>query len=508
MKIQLIIPMTGVGQRFIDAGYEKLKPLILIEERAMIDWVMDMYKNITDPIFILSNSHPQAEMLKLHLEESWPQAYCYFIEPHKMGPSYAVWMIRKHLDLSLPTIVNYCDFSGDWDLQGLIKTLETNDGSILTYTGFHPHMIRNSRFAYVKKGINGNVIDIQEKQPYTSSPMDEEASAGTYGFRNAKLMIEAIETQLNSDLNLNGEYYTSLTFLPLIEAGCKIRTFPMKKFYQWGTPEDLADWLYWRKAIRRLSNSENINQKSLYEGNAIILAAGNGARLKDYDEKSKPLIGILDKQLWEFSLDASRALKNKPLLVTKDKDFFDQKPGDVNLKILDKPTQGQAETALIGIRSLEETGEYNKPLHIFSCDNIIPNNELSKIEKIVHEYDVIFWSAKNYPPALLKQESYSRIDVKDGIVLRTSMKSPGTDFINPQIIIGNFSFKSLNIAKELIEELMNLNLKVKNEYYLDSIIELAFIRGLKVANNTVDDFVAIGTPEEYKSFKYFADLKY
>ena len=64
------------------------------------------------------------------------------------------------------------------------------DGCVFTYTDFHPHMLGNTNYAYVKKHME-SVIDIQEKKPFTKEPMSEEVSSGTYFFKSAELMIKA-----------------------------------------------------------------------------------------------------------------------------------------------------------------------------------------------------------------------------------------------------------------------------------------------------------------------------
>ena len=39
---QIIIPMSGRGQRFIDAGYSVPKPMIMVDEKPMISHVVDL----------------------------------------------------------------------------------------------------------------------------------------------------------------------------------------------------------------------------------------------------------------------------------------------------------------------------------------------------------------------------------------------------------------------------------------------------------------------------------
>ena len=40
---QIVIPMTGNGSRFVNRGYEDLKPIIKIHNKPMIKWVTEMF---------------------------------------------------------------------------------------------------------------------------------------------------------------------------------------------------------------------------------------------------------------------------------------------------------------------------------------------------------------------------------------------------------------------------------------------------------------------------------
>ena len=54
IKPQIIIPMSGIGKRFIVAGYYHLKPLIPIGNSRLIYEVMSMFPGIEDPLFIVA----------------------------------------------------------------------------------------------------------------------------------------------------------------------------------------------------------------------------------------------------------------------------------------------------------------------------------------------------------------------------------------------------------------------------------------------------------------------
>ena len=51
-NIKLIIPMSGIGKRFVDAGYKDPKPLIEVDGYPVIKHVVDLFPGITDVTFI------------------------------------------------------------------------------------------------------------------------------------------------------------------------------------------------------------------------------------------------------------------------------------------------------------------------------------------------------------------------------------------------------------------------------------------------------------------------
>ena len=55
--MQIIIPMSGKGERFKKAGYTKPKPLIEINNKPIIAHVLDMFPGEKDVTFILSLIH-------------------------------------------------------------------------------------------------------------------------------------------------------------------------------------------------------------------------------------------------------------------------------------------------------------------------------------------------------------------------------------------------------------------------------------------------------------------
>ena len=62
--MHIIIPMSGIGKRFIDAGYKELKPLISIDDKPIIEHVINLFPGETKITFICNNQHLRETNMK------------------------------------------------------------------------------------------------------------------------------------------------------------------------------------------------------------------------------------------------------------------------------------------------------------------------------------------------------------------------------------------------------------------------------------------------------------
>src|SRR3990167_4936239 len=151
--MQIIIPMSGFGERFRRAGYNIPKPLIEIEGKPVIAHVIYMFPNETDFIFICNEEHLQEPDYRMRetLSQLCPTGRIISIPTHKLGPAHAVLLAAEQIDRSKPTIVNYCDFTCYWNWPHFKKWVTELQcaGAVPAYRGFHPHTLGTTNYAYI-----------------------------------------------------------------------------------------------------------------------------------------------------------------------------------------------------------------------------------------------------------------------------------------------------------------------------------------------------------------------
>ena len=187
---QLIIPMSGIGKRFIDAGYVDPKPLIMVDGKPIIEHVINLFPGIKDVTFICNEDHLKNTKMREILLSIVPNSKIFSVpNDNRKGPVDAVLKIIDSIDDRKQTIVSYCDYGTYWNFEGFLEyvSLEKLDGAIPCYIGFHPHMLGSDNYAFCKES-NRQLEEIKEKDPFTENKMNEYASNGTYYFKNGKTL--------------------------------------------------------------------------------------------------------------------------------------------------------------------------------------------------------------------------------------------------------------------------------------------------------------------------------
>lgn len=512
--MQIVIPMSGFGERFRRAGYKVPKPLIVIDGKPLIAHVVDMFPGEADFIFVCNHDHlanPEFGM-EVVLRRCCPTARIVGISPHKRGPVHAVQQIVHLLDDFRPVVVNYCDFTCYWNWNHF--KLFVNDtgcsGAIPAYKGFHPHTLGTTNYAYIREN-NGWIEDIQEKQPFTKNRMEEFASSGTYYFSSAKGMSEAFSKLLEQDMNVGGEYYVSLAYKPLLAGRQPVAVYPLQHFMQWGTPEDVAEYNAWSSTFRQLV----VPPASEFppKGSVIVPMAGLGQRfVNEGYALTKPLIQVSGRPMVvQATLDLPSA-DQQVFVLRADMHGHDEVARELTkvfpsavIKAIGELTDGQACTALVGLDALEaELGTATGPITVGACDNGSLYDHAA-FEAVLADVnvDVIVWGVRGYTNALRHPQMYGWIKVENGrisaISVKTPLESPATD----PIVLGTFTFRHAEAFRRAVASLIARDGRVNGEFYIDSCINDAIALGLTCQLFEVDSYLCWGTPNDLRTFEYW-----
>ena len=120
--MQIIIPMSGLGQRFINAGYDMPKPLIEVDGKPIIEHVVNLFPRENNIKFICNNKHLKETNMREILNSFCPQGEIYDVPVEgRQGPVHAVSLIFNNIDDNKEVIVSYCDYGTWWDYEKFLN---------------------------------------------------------------------------------------------------------------------------------------------------------------------------------------------------------------------------------------------------------------------------------------------------------------------------------------------------------------------------------------------------
>ena len=257
--MQIIIPMTGYGSRFVAAGYKDLKPFIKIQGKPIIQWMIEgMYPGEENIIFVCRKEHLETiPGMREKLIEIAPTSEIFEIDDWiKKGPVFDVLRASEMINDTEPVIINYCDFYMSWNWEAFKKQLvERNpDGCVPCYTGFHPHlMVPKNFYASCLTDEDDNLIEIREKYSFEVDKTKAKHSPGNYYFKNGAYLKKYCQALVDSGEVLNGEYYASMPYNFMVKDGLTVWVpTNIDYFCQWGTPEDMKESVYWINLMKEM----------------------------------------------------------------------------------------------------------------------------------------------------------------------------------------------------------------------------------------------------------------
>jgi len=253
--------MAGLGERFVLNGYTDPKPLINVADKRIIQYILDMFPNEDDYIFICNDEHIKNTNMSEVLLSLKPNCKIFTMPQHKKGPVYTVKTIVDSIDDDDEIIISYCDNPYLWNIDDFKHHVRINnlDGCILTHTGFHPHTLSDTKMAFIKEN-DGLVSEIKEKECYTNNPMDEHASTGVYYFKKGEYVKKYFNKLIDSDINYNGEYYVTLVYNLLINDNLKVGYFDTDIVMVFGTPEEVSNFEAWNTILteKQVKNEQDL----------------------------------------------------------------------------------------------------------------------------------------------------------------------------------------------------------------------------------------------------------
>ena len=237
-KINIVIPMAGLGKRFSDAGYKLPKPFLPLGNKTMIEQVIlnlnqcnQFSRHKFYFTFIVNMNQLDIGEFENKLKGLALHDYqIVFIDFVPKGPADSALIGVEKTDISLPLIITNCDqIIEDYNFELFQKFCDVNDAEGVLGT-FHSSSPKNS---YVRLSDSNDVIDVKEKEVISNV-----ATNGFHWWKRGAFFTTSVNQMKRNNDTVNGEYYVAPSYNYLIQRGMKVLPYYFNMHYPIGTPKD------------------------------------------------------------------------------------------------------------------------------------------------------------------------------------------------------------------------------------------------------------------------------
>ena len=236
--MNILIPMAGAGKRFADAGYMFPKPIIEIQNKPMIRWVIDSLKINANYIFIVQKEHQEKFNIKSVLKILKPNCKVIELDGVTEGAACTTLLAKKYINNNKPLIIANSDQFIKWNSSKSLYNFNSKkyDGAILTFEAIHP------KWSYAKCNKSNFVTEVAEKKVISKN-----ATVGVYYWKKGSQYVKYAEQMIKKNIRVNNEFYVCPVFNGAIKDKKKIVIEQVDEMHGLGTPEDLNNFIQYLK---------------------------------------------------------------------------------------------------------------------------------------------------------------------------------------------------------------------------------------------------------------------
>lgn len=260
--MNIIIPMAGAGQRFVDEGYKIHKPVIpTIDRRSGHSFPMVVCATMDLPgveskgqnITYIDRLFHKQDGVEKKIEKYYPEAAFITVKELTEGQACTCLLAKEKINNSEELLIAGCDNGMVFDHDSFQKLKNECDVIVFTYRHNQAVTAKPNAYGWVAVDPYNKIKELSIKKAISDTPMEDHAIVATFWFRHGSDFVKATEKMIAENDRVNNEFYVDKTIQHAMELGLDARVFEVDRYIGWGTPKDYEEYTktvkYWREFV-------------------------------------------------------------------------------------------------------------------------------------------------------------------------------------------------------------------------------------------------------------------
>ncbi|WP_394903262.1 glycosyltransferase family protein [Clostridium butyricum] len=260
--MNIIIPMAGAGQRFINEGYKIHKPAIpTIDRRSgeelpmVVCATMDLPKVASEGknVTYIDRTFHKEDGVESEIKKYYKKASFITIDNLTEGQACTCMLAKDKINNNESLLIAGCDNGMIIDEEKFEELSNECDVIVFTYRNNESVLAKPDAYGWVRVDDNNRITGLSIKKAISKNPMEDHAIVATFWFKKGSIFVEATEKMIKENDRINNEFYVDQTIKHILELGYDARVFEIDRYIGWGTPKDYENYMntikYWKEFV-------------------------------------------------------------------------------------------------------------------------------------------------------------------------------------------------------------------------------------------------------------------
>ena len=246
-RIVNIMPMAGLGKRFVNSNFKIPKPLISIKNKPMFLQSCKSLPSAHLNIFICNKKLITKFNIKKLIKKEFKNKFKIItVKKITNGQATTCLQAEKYLQKNDKIFIHPCDVFIKYNYKKLLKEIDKNDAVILTARPNKVHLNNINSYGWVNyKKDKINKITCKTKA--SSTPRKDLVIVGSFLFKDKIIFSKTIKSLFKKKKKVNNEYYMDMVLSNAMDENYKITSLNVNSYVSWGTPKELLNWKIYNK---------------------------------------------------------------------------------------------------------------------------------------------------------------------------------------------------------------------------------------------------------------------
>lgn len=255
--MKAIIPVAGAGTKLRPLTYTQPKALIPLAGKTILSVIIDqlLAVGVTEFVFVIGYL---GEKIQRYISKTYPNlTYTFITQSDRRGTGHAIWLTKESTQNDEEILIILGDTICDYNLK---EVLQSETSMIGVRKVDDPRS-----FGVAELNENDQVVRMVEKPLIPKSNM---AMVGIYYIKDATLMYQILDQQLENHAQEEGEYHLTNALQLMIVQGSYMKAFRVNNWFDCGKKETL---LATNAILLKQMSSGDFSQHNTQYTNSVII---------------------------------------------------------------------------------------------------------------------------------------------------------------------------------------------------------------------------------------------